>query len=257
MALKQARVYLVTSVKGGSGKTTTTLNLAGLYSLKNKKTLIIDLDLYSGSIALLLKLDVKNDLFNIADDFNNNRFENLDDYITKYNNNIDVLAAPKDPRTASKINSRYLSVILSKAKMKYDVILIDTNHMLNEINLMAYDYSDYILYVIQNDIITAKNMRTMLAIFSDLEKNNYKVILNSSLGKKAYFTEYDFRHMMNGNIDYTIPESFYQRNIEKYFLEGEIPLLNKKIYSRNKKTIKNFEKLMKSIEPEEVKPKKK
>ena len=48
MALKQARVYLVTSVKGGSGKTITTLNLAGLYSLKNKKTLIIDLDLYSG-----------------------------------------------------------------------------------------------------------------------------------------------------------------------------------------------------------------
>lgn len=257
MALKQARVYLVTSVKGGSGKTTTTLNLAGLYSLKNKKTLIIDLDLYSGSIALLLKLDVKNDLFNIADDFNNNRFENLDDYITKYNNNIDVLAAPKDPRTASKINSRYLSVILAKAKMKYDVILIDTNHMLNEINLMAYDYSDYILYIIQNDIITAKNMRTMSAIFSDLDKNNYKVILNSATGKKAYFTEYDFKHMMNGNIDYTIPESFYQRNIEKYFLEGEIPLLNKKIYSRNKKTVHNFEKLMKSIEPEEAKPKKK
>lgn len=255
MALKQARVYLITSVKGGSGKTITTLNLAGLYSLKNKKTLIIDLDLYSGSIALLLKLDVKNDLFNIADDFNNNRFENLEDYITKYNNNIDVLAAPKDPRTASKINSRYLSVILAKAKMKYDVILIDTNHMLNEINLMAYDYSDYILYIIQNDFMTAKNMRTMLSIFNDLEKDNYKVILNSATGKKAYFTEYDFKHMMNGNIDYTIPESFYLKNIEKYLLGGEIPVLNKKVQSHNKKAIQNFEKIMKSIEPEEPKKK--
>ena len=255
MALKQARVYLITSVKGGSGKTITTLNLAGLYSLKNKKTLIIDLDLYSGSIALLLKLDVKNDLFNIADDFNNNRYENLEDYITKYNNNIDVLAAPKDPRTASKINSRYLSVILAKAKMKYDVILIDTNHMLNEINLMAYDYSDYILYIIQNDFMTAKNMRTMLSIFNDLEKDNYKVILNSATGKKAYFTEYDFKHMMNGNIDYTIPESFYLKNIEKYLLEGEIPVLNKKVQSHNKKAIQNFEKIMKSIEPEDPKKK--
>ena len=257
MALKQARVYLVTSVKGGSGKTITTINLAGLYSLKNKKTLIIDLDLYSGSIALLLKLDAKNDLFNIADDFSNNRFENLDDYITKYDNNIDVLAAPKDPRTASKINSRYLSVILAKAKMKYDVILIDTNHMLNEINLMAYDYSDYILYLVQNDMMTAKNMRTMLAIFNDLEKDNYKVILNQATGKKSYFTEYDFKHMMNGSIDYTIPESFYLKNIEKYLLEGEIPILNKKVQFRNKKTIQNFEKLMKSIEQEELKTKKK
>ena len=251
MALKQAQVYLVTSVKGGSGKTLTTLNLAGMYSLKNKKTLIIDLDLYSGSIALLLKLDVKNDLFNIADDFQNNRFENLQDYITSYNSNIDVLASPKDPRTASKINSHYLSVILAKAKMKYDVILIDTNHMLNDINLTAYDYSDYILYVIENDLMTAKNMRTMISIFSDLEKDNYKIILNKATGNKPYFTEYDFKHMMNGNIDYTIPESFYIKNLEKYLLEGTIPVLDKKIQKTHKKTIKNLEKLIKSIEPKE------
>lgn len=248
MALKQAKVYLITSVKGGSGKTTTTLNLAGLYSLENKKTLIIDLDLYSGSIALLLNLNVKNDLFNIADDFNNNRFEHLEDYITKYNNNIDVLAAPKDPRTASKINSKYLSVIIAKAKMKYDVILIDTNHMLNEINLMAYDYSDYILYIIQNEFMTTKNMRTMISIFEDMGKNNYKIILNNSLGKKNYFTEYDLKHMINGNIDYTIPESFYIKNIEKIQLNGEIPLLNKKIFKNNKKTVNHLNKLMKSIE---------
>lgn len=248
MALKQAKVYLITSVKGGSGKTTTTLNLAGLYSLENKKTLIIDLDLYSGSIALLLNLNVKNDLFNIADDFNNNRFEHLEDYITKYNNNIDVLAAPKDPRTASKINSKYLSVIIAKAKMKYDVILIDTNHMLNEINLMAYDYSDYILYIMQNEFMTTKNMRTMISIFEDMGKNNYKIILNNSLGKKNYFTEYDLKHMINGNIDYTIPESFYIKNIEKIQLNGEIPLLNKKIFKNNKKTVNHLNKLMKSIE---------
>lgn len=248
MALKQAKVYLVTSVKGGSGKTLTTLNLAGLYSLQNKKVLIIDLDLYSGSIALLLNLDVKNDLFTIADDFNNNRFEHIEDYITEYNSNIDVLAAPKDPRTASKINIRYLSVIIAKAKMKYDVILIDTNHMLSDINLMAYDYSDYILYVIQNEFMTAKNMRTMLSIFGDMGKNNYRIILNNSLGRKNYFTEYDFKHMMDGNIDYTIPESFYIKNIEKLLLNSEIPLLNKKIYKNNKKTVNNLNKLMKSIE---------
>ena len=79
MALKQAKVYLVTSVKGGSGKTITTLNLAALYSLQNKKTLIIDLDLYSGSVAMLLNLNVRNDLFTISDDFSNNRFEHIED----------------------------------------------------------------------------------------------------------------------------------------------------------------------------------
>lgn len=251
MIIKQAKVYAVTSVKGGSGKTITTLNLAGLLSKKNKRVLIIDLDLYAGSIALLLKLNVKNDLFNLADDLNNNRFEKMDDYITTYNDYIDVLAAPKDPRTASKINSKYLSVILAKAKMKYDTILIDTNHILNEINLTAYDYSDYILYVIQNDLMTAKTMRTMVSIFEDMEKENYKIILNEATGKKSYFTTYDFKHMINDNIDYTIPESFYLKNIEKYLINGEIPLLNKKVYSKNKKTVTNLEKMLSSLNPEE------
>lgn len=251
MALNQAKVYVVTSVKGGSGKTITTLNLAGLLSKKNKSVLIIDLDLYTGSIALLLKLNVKNDLFNLADDLNNNRFEKMEDYITTYNNYIDVIAAPKDPRTANKISSKYLSVILAKAKLKYDFILIDTNHMLDEINLTAYDYSDYILYIIQNDLMTAKNMRTMVSIFDDMEKDNYRIILNEATGKKKYFTTYDFKHMMNGNIDYTILDTFYLKNIEKYLLDGEIPILNKKVYTKNKKTVTNLEKMLSNLDPEE------
>ena len=48
MALNNAKVITVTSVKGGTGKSTTVLNLAGVLSEIGKKTIIVDLDLYSG-----------------------------------------------------------------------------------------------------------------------------------------------------------------------------------------------------------------
>ena len=48
MALKQAKVITVTSVKGGTGKTTFTLSLAGILANKNLKTIIVDMDLHSG-----------------------------------------------------------------------------------------------------------------------------------------------------------------------------------------------------------------
>ena len=104
MAIKEAKVFTVTSVKGGTGKTTFATNLAATFSKLSYKTLIIDLDVYGGDIALNLNASADKNLFTVIDDMNNNRFTFIDNYVSNYNNNIDVLAAPIDPRLASKIN---------------------------------------------------------------------------------------------------------------------------------------------------------
>lgn len=248
MALKQAKVFLITSVKGGTGKTTTALNLAGMFQKRNLETLIIDLDVYGGSIAASLNLEYENDLFDAMDDLNNNRFSSLENYIVNYTNKLDVLPAPKDPRLAGKISSKFLHVILAKAKLKYDVIVIDTNYFLGDLNLIAMDASDEILYVITNDPMDLKNMRSMVSIYSDMDKENYKVILNESVSKlKNYFTAYDMKHIMNHAINYTIPSSFYIRNIEKYVMEGKILTLDKKICTTHKKAVANFDKIVDAL----------
>ena len=47
----KAKTITITSVKGGTGKTTTVLNIAGLLSARKLRTIIVDLDLHSGVIA--------------------------------------------------------------------------------------------------------------------------------------------------------------------------------------------------------------
>ena len=258
MAMKQAKTILVTSVKGGTGKTTTALNLAGIYQKKNLETLIIDLDVYGGSVAASLNLDCNTDLYDIMDDLNNNRFNTLDDYIINYTEELDVIASPRDPRLAGKMSSKFLHVILAKAKLKYDVIVIDTNYFLNDLNLIAMDASDEILYLVTNDPMDLKNMRSMVSIYSDMDKDNYKVILNDSINKgKNYFTNYDMKHIMNHPINYIIPSSFNIRNIEKYIMEGKILTLDRKICMLHKKTIANLEKIAESVLDEKRKNKQK
>lgn len=53
-----SKVASVFSGKGGVGKTTFILNLAGVLSNMHKKVLIVDADLYSGGIAVALNKKV-------------------------------------------------------------------------------------------------------------------------------------------------------------------------------------------------------
>ena len=248
MALNKAKVITITSVKGGVGKTTTVLNLAGVCSKLEKKVLIIDSDLYSGDIASSLNLNYNGDIYTLFEDMNNNKFENLDNYITSYNDNIKVLAAPKDPRFARTITSKTLNFILYKASMKFDVILIDTNHILTDINLFAYDFSDQILYLISNDSMNLKNMKTFVSILNDMNKTNYKIVLNESINKyKNYYNKYDIKNVINKNVNYIIPSNFFVKNIDKYIIEGKILTLDNNKVKKNKNAMKIYNLIINDI----------
>ena len=224
---EETLIVSITSVKGGTGKTINTLNLAGTYYKMNKKVLIIDLDLFSGDIAAILDLENEKDIYNLFEDITNNNFNNISDYITKHNDYIDVMCAPKDPRFSSKVNSTLISFILSKVKSLYDVILIDTNHFVNAINLTAFDKSSIILYVINNDLMNLKSMKSMVSIFNNMNKYNYKILLNESRNKeKGYFSMQDIESVIKHKIDYYISSNYHIKNINNYIVKGNILTLN-------------------------------
>ena len=242
------KIITVSSVKGGVGKTTITTNLAGLYYLMKKKVLIIDLDLYAGGVATLLNVNNKKDIYMLVDALSNNKQVELSDYVSKYNNGIDILACPRDPRDVSKIESKYINKIFELAKHDYDIVLADTSHSLDEVCLVAMDASYNTLFVITNDLVDIKNMKSLVSIFKEMGKNNYKIVLNNSRDTgRDYITLFDIRNMIKGNIDYTISKNFYIKNIDKYVLNGEILTLNKSVNRFYSGDIKNMNKLALSL----------
>lgn len=238
------KVISVSSVKGGVGKTTTTLNLAGIYCTFGKKVLIIDMDLYAGGIATSLNVRNIKDIFMLIDSMSGNRFTELRKYVTTYNNNIDILACPKDPRMAMKIDSKFIPLILDIAKKEYDVVLVDTSHILSEINLTVLDYSYMSLFIVTNDLVDLKNMKSLISIFKDTDKKNYLVLLNNSRDTgKDYMSMYDIRTVIDTNIDYTISKKYYIKDIDKYVVDGEILTLNKKLNNMHQADVLNMRKM--------------
>lgn len=242
MAINKGNILCLFGVKGGIGKSILALSLAGVASNMKKRVLIVDADLYGGSIALALNKPVNKTIYNFVDDYNNNRYEDLNDYITMYNEYIDFVSSPKDPRKSNKIDSAYLEILLDKAKFNYDLIIIDTNHILDETNLSLLDKSDKILFVISNDMFDIKNMRTLISIFKDLDIDKYKILLNNSIREnREYFNIYDIKDVIKANIDYSLSNKFYIKDIDSYIMDGNIITLNKKIINtKDYKVLENI-----------------
>ncbi len=224
---KRGKIIAVTSCKGGVGKTITTLNLAGIYALMNKKVLIIDLDIYNGSIATFVNSTLDKTVFNFFEDYTHNRYESINDYIYEYKENIHIIGSPKDPRMANKIDFKYIPILLDSIVYKYDVILLDTTHILNNINIITLDSCDVILYVFTNDSFDLTNTRTFMNILKDASYTSIYTLLNLSFFSKNYYSLYDIRNIISCNIDFTLSKNFYIKNIDKYIVDSVIPSMDK------------------------------
>ena len=243
-SLRKGKTVLITSTKGGTGKTTFAINLAGIYSTIEKKVLLLDLDLTSGVIAMYLNKKYNKSIYEMSEDIKNNVFDDFSNYTLKYNKYIDCIPSPKDPREASKIDLRYIDIIIDQASFIYDVILIDTSHTLSPINLYLMDKVDNILFVLNNDPLNLKSTRSMIAILNNMGINNYKVLLNQSNNPfKDYFSLYDLKNIIQANIDYTLSSAFYIADIDSNIMAGKIITMSDevaRVYNKDYSSLMNI-----------------
>lgn len=245
---KEGKIITIYSPKGGVGKSVLSLNLAGVASSLEHKVLLLDFDMHTGSIGMILNEEIKKSIYNLTDDMTNNRFKKISDYVYKYNDKIDVLPSPKDPRQGNKINSRYLSMIIEKVRNIYDVVIIDTASKMDEINIVTLDSSDLILFVIDNDMYTLKNTRNILNIFSDCNITNFKVLLNASCDfKTPYFSIMDMKKIIGANIDYTLTKNLFIKDITSYLYECKIPSLTDGFNKKYKEDYNNMKMIIEDL----------
>lgn len=222
---KKGKIITVTSVKGGTGKTTTVLNIAGALHNKEKRTIILDLDLTSGVISPILNITSPQNICIAAEDIENGRFESVEKYTKKYNEHIDIIPSSLDPRSALNVNPKCIEKIINDLVYQYDYILIDTSHVINELNITVFDISDYLLYVISDDLMDIKNMKTMISIFNNIETDKYKIILNHALVNSI--GNYEISSALGKTVDFIIPKEAYEKKIQKYNYNGQIITIEK------------------------------
>lgn len=159
---KLSRVVMVSSTKGGTGKTSIAANLAVVLAEVTPRTLLIDLDVQFGDVGIVLGLDrpekTLHDLASAAGDLDP---EKLRGYVIPYGR-LDLLPAPLRPEEGENIDASKVASIIQLARTMYDTIVIDTAPIFDGPMLAALDRSDQVLLVSTPDVPSMKNVRLAL-----------------------------------------------------------------------------------------------
>lgn len=209
-----AKTLMITSSISGEGKTFCSINIATVFALSEKKTVIVGLDLRKPKLF---------DDFNITNDFGvvNNLIgqKTVDEIIQKTDVPfLDVITSgPIPPNPSELIIGEAMGELLDDLKTKYDYIILDTPPIgLVSDALELVEYCDAILYVVRQNM----TKKSMLNLVNNKHKagelKNISIIINSFENKAKYGYTYGYGNYSNGYHEDDEPENRFKKMSEKW-----------------------------------------
>ncbi len=185
-----SKTLMVTSSISGEGKTFCSINIATVFALSEKKTVIVGVDLRKPKIFDDFKIENGLGVVNYLIGQ-----KTIDEVIQKTHiPHLDVITSgPIPPNPSELIISEAMDEFIQELKLRYDYIILDTP----PVGLVAdavelAKYSDVTLYIMRQNY-TKKDMVTLLNNrHKRAELNNVSIIFNGYENKAKYGYAYGY-----------------------------------------------------------------
>lgn len=242
---KKGRVIALANQKGGTGKTTTTVNLGIGLARQGKKVLLIDADpqgdlttclgwqdqdSLSTTLATLMEKVIRDEPFTTSEG------------ILHHKEGVDLLPANIElsAMEMSLVNAMSreftMRTYIDEAKKQYDVVLIDCMPSLGMITINALAAADSVIIPVQAHYLPAKGMTQLMRTISKVKKQ-----INSSLRVDGVLlTLVDGRTNLAKQTADTLRQSYgsvlkiYHTEIPAAIKAAEISAAGKSIYAYDK-----------------------
>lgn len=187
------KLIVVTSGKGGVGKSTVSAGLASAFCSMNKSVLLVDAD--EGLRCLDLLLSVSDKLvFDMGDILSGNA--DIDKAVNKIETegSLYLLAAPSNPRS---INGEAFGKLMTDLREKYDYVIVDCPAGIDDKYYAFLPQDTEFLIVTNVDAVSVRNAFEITNLLSSHGFSQKRLILNRFDNKMAK----KFKLMVDDVID--------------------------------------------------------
>lgn len=203
------RVISVFSSKGGCGKSVVASNLSILLAeMTEKDVALVDLDLQSGDLAIMLAVTPSWTILDAA-----GGLEGLDDdalrgYMTQHSSGVWLLPAPLDPSQAESISAPTIQRILKQLRHAFHYVVVDLTAFYNDQTIAALDESDVCVLVGSLDIPSIKGLKLSLHTLAEmgLGRDRLRLVLNRA-DSRVGLSRSEVEKSLGTEIDIALPSS--------------------------------------------------
>jgi pilus assembly protein CpaE len=166
--------------KGGVGKTVTTTNLAVALADKGRRTVLVDLDVQFGDVALGLRLTPERTIHDLARVGGSLDPEKVADFLVEHPSGLRALLAPTRPDQGGQINASFLAQVFAILRQTNEIIVVDTPAGFGPEVLAAIDNSSDVCFVGMLDAFSLKDTKVGLETLAALgyDPEHVRIVLN-------------------------------------------------------------------------------
>lgn len=196
------RVYTIASGKGGTGKTTTTLNLGTSLAMLGKKTVIIDADIGMANIGLLLGLEKsKITLHEVL-----SGEAEIKDAVYDGPSGLKVVPSGLSLKGFQKSNPDKLKQVISVLTDGMDYVLIDAPAGISRDGIIPLAVADRVLLVVNPELSSLTDALKTKTLTELLGKQIEGAILNRTELEKTEISRNKVQELLGVQVLETIPE---------------------------------------------------
>jgi pilus assembly protein CpaE len=175
---QDGKLLVFLTAKGGSGVTTLACNFAvSLAQESRQKTLLIDLGLPLGGVALNLGIAAEHSIVDALQDLERLDADFLATMLEHHGSGLSVLAAPSEMASV-QLSDEAINKLLEVARQHFDYVIVDAGSKLDLQHTHLFDESATIFLVMQVGLADLRNSNRLISMLSAAGGPRVEIVIN-------------------------------------------------------------------------------